>query len=81
VSAIRACRTPVSTDRHTSLTNIIKADKGSRTSERVRSTVLNLQLLDVVVKLLRSEATEERVKLCFVLGGSTMITLTDRPSR
>ncbi|RSH90252.1 hypothetical protein EHS25_001586 [Saitozyma podzolica] len=50
------------------LTNIIKADKGSRTSERVRSTVLNLQLLDVVVKLLRSEATEERVKLCFVLA-------------
>jgi hypothetical protein len=43
--------------------------------------VLNLQLLDVVVKLLRSEATEERVKLCCVLGGSTMITLTDRPSR
>lgn len=52
-----------------SLTNIIKADKGLRTYERVRSTVMNLQLLDVIVKLLRSEGLEERVKLCFMLGG------------
>lgn len=51
-----------------SLTNVIKADKGSRAYERVRSTVMNLQLLDVIVKLLRREGLEERVKLCFVLG-------------
>ena len=29
---------------------------------------MNLQLLDVIVKLLRGEGLEERVKLCFVLG-------------
>jgi hypothetical protein len=51
-----------------SLTNVIKADKGSQTSERVRSTVMNLQLLENVVKLLVGEALEEKVKLCFVLG-------------
>lgn len=29
---------------------------------------MNLQLIDVIVKLLRGEGLEERVKLCFVLG-------------
>ncbi len=50
-----------------SLANIVKADKG-RPSDRVRSTVLNLQLLEVIVKLLGGEGAEERVRLCFILG-------------
>ncbi|ORY26906.1 armadillo-type protein, partial [Naematelia encephala] len=50
------------------LTNIMRADKGSKTHDRVRSTVINLQLLMVIAKLLRSEGPEDRVKLCFVLA-------------
>ncbi|WWC67683.1 uncharacterized protein I206_101595 [Kwoniella pini CBS 10737] len=50
------------------LTNIIKADKGIRTSDRIRSTVINYQLLEEIVKLLQSEGPEERIKLCFILA-------------
>ncbi|WRT65023.1 uncharacterized protein IL334_001964 [Kwoniella shivajii] len=50
------------------LTNIIKADKGSRTSDRIRSTVINYQLLDEIIKLLQTEGIEERIKLCFILA-------------
>nr|XP_018265756.1 uncharacterized protein I303_02129 [Kwoniella dejecticola CBS 10117]OBR87914.1 hypothetical protein I303_02129 [Kwoniella dejecticola CBS 10117] len=50
------------------LTNIIKADRGTRTSDRIRSTVINYQLLEEIVKLLQSEGPEERVKLCFILA-------------
>ena len=50
------------------LTNIVKADKGSKTAERVRSTVMNLQILVGIISLLRSEGMEEKVKLCFILG-------------
>ncbi|WVQ84004.1 hypothetical protein IAT38_006149 [Cryptococcus sp. DSM 104549] len=50
------------------LTNVIKADKGSRPSDRIRSTVINHQLLEEVVRLLASEGLEERAKLCFILA-------------
>jgi hypothetical protein len=51
-----------------SLTNIIKAEKGQQTSERIKSAVLSMRLLDEIAALLASEGLEERVKLCFVLG-------------
>ncbi|WVR04430.1 hypothetical protein IAU60_001433 [Kwoniella sp. DSM 27419] len=50
------------------LTNILKADKGLRTLDRVRSTVINLQLLEEVTKLLSTDNPEERVRLCFILA-------------
>ncbi|KAK4689772.1 armadillo repeat-containing protein 8, partial [Tremellales sp. Uapishka_1] len=50
------------------LTNILKSDKSHRTTERVRSTIMNLQLLDVIVKLLKGDGDEERIKLCFILA-------------
>lgn len=53
------------------LTNIIKADKGFHARDRVTLNLTNLNLLNVVIKLLRTEAVEERVKLCFVLGTFT----------
>ena len=51
-----------------SLTNIIKADKGTQTQERLQSAAWSVKLLDVVAELLETEGPEERVKLCFVLG-------------
>lgn len=50
------------------LTNIIKADKGGHMRDRVSDRLTNRHLLDVIIKLLRTEEIEERVKLCFVLG-------------
>lgn len=50
------------------LTNIIKADKGGHMRDRVSDRLTNRNLLDVIIKLLRTEEIEERVKLCFVLG-------------
>lgn len=50
------------------LTNIIKADKGGHMRDRVTDRLTNRTLLDVIIKLLRTEEIEERVKLCFVLG-------------
>ena len=50
------------------MTNIIKADKGHQTPERIKSAVLSMRLLDEIAALLASEGLEERVKLCFVLG-------------
>ena len=51
-----------------SLTNLIKADKGTKTSDRVRTTILKHQLLEATNRLFQTEGLEERVKLCFVLG-------------
>ncbi|WWD00304.1 hypothetical protein V866_007215 [Kwoniella sp. B9012] len=50
------------------LTNVIKADKGIRPTDRLRSTAINYQLLDEIIKLLQSEGMEERIKLCFILA-------------
>ncbi|ORX34369.1 armadillo-type protein [Kockovaella imperatae] len=50
------------------LTNLVKAEKGSRSVERIRSAVMTLQILVGVVGLLRSEGLEEKVKLCFILA-------------
>ncbi|WWC87229.1 uncharacterized protein L201_002117 [Kwoniella dendrophila CBS 6074] len=50
------------------LTNVIKADRGTRASDRIRSTVINYRLLDEIIKLLQTEGSEERVKLCFILA-------------
>lgn len=50
------------------LTNIIKADKGYHGRDRVTLNLTNSNLLHVIIKLLRTEAVEERVKLCFVLA-------------
>ncbi|GMK56304.1 hypothetical protein CspeluHIS016_0301440 [Cutaneotrichosporon spelunceum] len=53
------------------LTNILKADKGHHVRDRLGLNRTNNDLLHVIVKLLRTEATEERVKLCFVLAALT----------
>lgn len=58
----------------TSLTNILKADKGYHVRDRLSLNRTNGNLLNVIVKLLRTEAVEERVKLCFVLGESDPMT-------
>lgn len=50
------------------LTNIFKADNRQHARDRVGLNLTNLNLLSVIAKLLRAEAIEERVKLCFVLG-------------
>jgi hypothetical protein len=54
------------------LTNILKADKGrerEHTRERVQFSLTSTRLLGVIIKLGRTEGVEERVKLCFILGG------------
>ncbi|CAK9783454.1 ARM repeat-containing protein [Cutaneotrichosporon oleaginosum] len=53
------------------LTNILKADKGHHVRDRLSLNRTNNELLNVIVKLLRTEAIEERVKLCFVLAALT----------
>ncbi|TXT11159.1 hypothetical protein VHUM_01910 [Vanrija humicola] len=55
------------------LTHVLKAIKSSPPRERsivslTNVNLTNLNLLSVIVKLLRTEAVEERVKLCFVLA-------------
>ena len=50
---------------------MLKADKSPRTSDRIRSRVIKMQLLDIIYKLLETETYEERIKLCFVLGETT----------
>lgn len=51
-----------------SLVNLLKADSGQRSTQRVRSTILLLQLLDIVAGLFDADGLEDRIKLCFVLG-------------
>ncbi|WVQ97812.1 hypothetical protein IAU59_004927 [Kwoniella sp. CBS 9459] len=50
------------------LTNILKADKRTKPTERIGSTVISLKLLEEVIKLLQTEKLEERVRLCFILA-------------
>ncbi|WVF70073.1 hypothetical protein IAT40_004860 [Kwoniella sp. CBS 6097] len=50
------------------LTNILKADKSTRPTERIGLTVISLKLLEEVIKLLQTEGLEERVRLCFILA-------------
>ncbi|KAL1409900.1 hypothetical protein Q8F55_003899 [Vanrija albida] len=55
------------------LTHVLKAIKSSPPRERsiislTNVNLTNLNLLSVIVKLMRTEAVEERVKLCFVLA-------------
>lgn len=50
------------------LTSIIKAEKTPLARDRVALSLTNVNLLTTIIKLLRTEAIEERVKLCFVLG-------------
>ncbi|OCF37579.1 hypothetical protein I316_00705 [Kwoniella heveanensis BCC8398] len=50
------------------LTNILKADKSSKPTERIGLTVISLKLLEEVIKLLQTESLEERMRLCFILA-------------
>lgn len=62
------------------LTNIFKADNPQHSRDRVSLNLTNLNLLHAIAKLLRAEAIEERVKLCFVLGEWGCFNLLQRRS-
>ncbi|WWD22052.1 hypothetical protein CI109_106540 [Kwoniella shandongensis] len=68
VSMLLLCPTGVRIAAASCLTNIVKAHKSSRPSDRVRSVIINFQLIDEIVRLLKTEGLEERVKLCFILA-------------
>ncbi|KAK8846743.1 hypothetical protein IAR55_005830 [Kwoniella newhampshirensis] len=68
VSMLLLCPTGVRIAAASCLTNIVKAHKGSRPSDRIRSVIINFQLIDEIGRLLKTEGWEERVKLCFILA-------------